>query len=244
MKIRIYKWFTLIELLVVITILTTISVSWFWYFNWFLDKQELNWDLTLITSKINNLDYRVKSKEIFDYRLMFETNNSWSLMYKYYENYYDTIYNQDLKLNLFTWSWTITSNNWGWNDENVWQIKIYAKSKLLKEDFLSWTWIYNHNFDLYSSYKISWYLTWQILNDIYVDYFSEKNLDKINPSFLILSSINSEEDKSWNSYTWIIIENINNKKRILNLGDLNEINTDLYLFFENNIVESFIKIKN
>lgn len=238
------KWFTLIELLVVITILSIISISWFWYFNWFLDKQELNWELTLFSAKIRDLDYKVKKKEIFDYKLSLSLNNSWALLYYYYENYYDTIYNQSLNIDTYSWSWSITTNNWNWTDLNIWQTKLYVKEKLLKEDFLWWTWTLNYMFDTYENYSVSWYLTWQILNDIYINYFSLKNLDKVNPDFVVLTDINTQEDWEWLSYSWITIENINNKKYIKNNIWWSLITTDLYFIFERNLTKNFIKITN
>lgn len=238
----IYKGFTLVELLVVITIMTLVSIWWIWYFWWFLSKQELNSDLQVFSNTIRELDYKVKSKEIFDYELHLEINNTGSLLYTYYENYYDTKYNQLIDIDFNTWSWIISTNNW-WElaFPLIWQTKVYSNWKLLKEEVLSWTWYYNYDFNIYDNYNITWYLSWEILNTTSINYFSPKNLDKVINNFIELSWIYWDENKN-NTYSWVIIKNINNKKFFVDSSNNHSISTDLYLFFERNSEENFIKL--
>lgn len=232
------KWFTLVELLVVITIISIITSTWVWYFGGFLDKQQLNSELLTFSDKIRELDYKVKRREIFDYKLNLSLHNSWSLLYTYYENIYDTEFKQELKIDNFSWSWELTSNWWGLD---IWQSNLYISDKLFREEFFTWTWKDLFMYDSYAKYYIGWYLSWEVINDITVNYFSETNLDRVKEDYLILAKITEYENQSGASYTWISIENINNKKYVKDHNWV-IINTDIYLFFERNSSDNFIKI--
>lgn len=235
-KLKNNKWFSLIELIVVVSIISIISVTWVWYFWSFLDEQSIKTDLNNIESKITDLDFSVRNKEIFDYEINF---NTWSLLFVYEENKFDNENIVLLDLDNFSWTWIIsTSSSSTWI---LWQSKLYKWNKMYLDNFYdsqdSYDYVFNDNLD----YKITWYFNQNQSNKIYIQYYSEENLDKKKQSYLILDSINTKEDKSWNNYSWIIYKNINNKKYIeSNLWDNLE---EVYLFFEKNGQELFLKLE-
>lgn len=230
------KAFTLIEILIVISIISIISVSWVWYFWSFIDRQSIKSDLIWFKDNLEDLDYKVRKREIFDYEIQLST---WSLLYTYETNKIDSDKLQILDIDIFTWTWNITTNQAIW--WLLWQSKIYKDNKLYQNEFYSSTWSYEYIFNDYLNYKIFWYLDSERLNDVFITYYSEENLNKEKQNYLSLYEIHDTEDKTWNTYTWIIIKNINNKKEITSTSwnDLDEV----YLFFERNWQEVSLKIE-
>jgi prepilin-type N-terminal cleavage/methylation domain-containing protein len=223
---KILKAFTLIELIVVISIITIISASWVFYFLDFVKEQEINQKLSIIEDDLNNLDKQVKNYKIFDYKVILNTSNTWS--YITYINNFDTT-NQTLTITNSSWSWKIESN-WTWS----WIIKLYKNHKLFVSKEINRDNAFIFDFNETSSYKITWTQSWEILNEIRLNYFSEDNLHPENNDNLELVRI---EDIDWNSINDIVITNIWWKKIIWN--NLNEV----YLYFENSWKEKFIKIE-
>ncbi len=223
--------FTLIELIVVITIIVVITTSWVFYFLDFVKTQGIKQKLIIIEDNIKKLDKKVKNYEIFDYNLKFNTSSTWSKLYITSINSFDTI-SQTLEIINSSWSWEIKVISATW----TWTIKIYKNNKMFlyeEKDWLSDTYF---NFNSSKNYKIESIHSWEILNEISLDYFSEENIYPDNNNFLELVEINTKKDKSWNNYSSITITNIWWNKNIWN----NE--NEIFLFFENNWIESFIKI--
>ena len=232
-------WFTLVELLVVTTIIILMSASGVFYFNSFVNSYSLKAELSLINSVFNELDDKVKNKEIYDYELYLSQN---SQMFYSYQNKFDEKYNQIFNsIDLLTGSWElkiIPSTDSG----ETWQLKIYGEYKLLSEKFLDSGNIFFYDFTNSSSYKILWYLEWININDISINYYSQTNLDKEKGDFIVAIAINTKEDKSWNSYLELIIKNIWWKKVFYD-NSLNEIVSDeIYIFFERAWEEESLKI--
>ena len=232
-------WFTLVELLVVTTIIILMSASGVFYFNSFVNSYSLKAELSLINSVFNELDDKVKNKEIYDYELYLSQN---SQMFYSYQNKFDEKYNQIFNsIDLLTGSWElkiIPSTDSG----ETWQLKIYGEYKLLSEKFLDSGNIFFYDFTNSSSYKILWYLEWININDISINYYSQTNLDKEKGDFMVAIAINTKEDKSWNSYLELIIKNIWWKKVFYD-NSLNEIVSDeIYIFFERAWEEESLKI--
>lgn len=230
------KAFTLPELLIVISIMI-IATSWsVFYFNDYIDKLKFDWNLVVIESYFDNLDKKVKSKQIYDYELYLETGK-W-----YFYNYKNNIDN--------IWKQSIENINWifkiKWeNTENVlWQTKIYSDYKYLFGNYMdsieSFTW----SFDDYSEYNIIWYMSWSKINDINIKYYSKTNIDKSLNNLFYLNNINTKEDKTGTSYNKVVIQNILWNK-IFYSGSINWTIIDkneLFLFIENEWKEQFIKI--
>ena len=232
-------WFTLVELLVVTTIIILMSASGVFYFNSFVNSYSLKAELSLINSVFNELDDKVKNKEIYDYELYLSQN---SQMFYSYQNKFDEKYNQIFNsIDLLTGSWElkiIPSTDSG----ETWQLKIYGEYKLLSEKFLDSGNTFSYDFTNSSSYKILWYLEWININDISINYYSQTNLDKEKGDFIVAIAINTKEDKSWNSYLELIIKNIWWKKVFYD-NSLNEIVSDeIYIFFERAWEEESLKI--
>lgn len=230
------KAFTLIELIVVISIITITASSWVFYFLDFVKSNEIKSKLSLLETEIENIDNKVDNYEIFDYKLIFSTTNTW--YYINYSNFFDSNI-QTISDLTSSWTWTITTNPASW----TWVIKIFRWNKLFLAKEIDRTIPFNFNFWNYEYYKISWTLENNLLNDIEIKYFSPDNLRTELNNNLELVWINTKEDKTWTNYNKIIIENISWKKKFLDYLN-NEINLDkIFLFFDNNWKEAFLEIK-
>ena len=230
---KIKKAFTLIELLVVTTIIALISGSWVFYFLDFVKQQEVSQKLVIIKDDLESLDKQVKNYDIFDYELQFSTSNTGSLLYRTYVNNFDSD-NQTIEItSIDTWSWKITTI---WSPTWTGIIKIYKNHKLFLNKEIARNTTFEFNFKETPNYKITWTNSWKILNEINLKYFSEENLYPERNDLLELIEMNTAENKSWTWYTDLIIKNIWWKKTIWS----NE--NEIYLFFENNWIENFIKI--
>ncbi len=223
--------FTLIELIVVISIITLISSTWIFYFLDFVQEQEINGKLYIVEDEIKQLDKKIKNYEILDYELVFNTTSTWSKSYITYINNFDSE-NQELIITNTTWSWIIKAiNSWSW------VIQIYKKNKLYVKKMIDRSIDYNYDFDDSQNYKITWTFSWKTINNIIFNYFTEDNLYPEKNNLLELIKISNTESGSdlWN----ITITNIWWNKTITDWS--NKYN-EIYLLFENNWKEKFIKI--
>ena len=232
---KILKAFTLIELIVVTTIIAIMSWSWVFYFFDFAKDQEISQNILVLEEEFNDLDKDVENYITFDYELILNTSvSSWA--YITYINNFDIPYNQTIDFNSNTWNWIIYTN-WTWS----WVLKIYKNIKLfLNEEINRWSG-YNFDFNETSKYKILGNLSLESLNEININYFVKDNLYPENNNLLNLISINTKEDKTWNTYSSLIVKNVWWNKKIL--WNWITLENEIYLFFENNWLEKFIKIK-
>lgn len=228
--------FTYIELLVVITIITLLSSSWVFYFLDFLKNQELSQKVNTIDDNFKDLDKRIKNYSIFDYEMQFSVW-TWSLWYVYYINNFDIPYRQFVDFDSSTWSGTLWTN---WNSSQQWKFKMYKKIKLYLNTVIQSDLNFDFSFNDEPYYKIIWTLSWETLNEININYFTEDNLYPINNNLLILSNINTKQDKSGINISNLSIKNIWWKKSII--WDWNVFD-EAYLFFDSNWKEEFIRIK-
>lgn len=230
------KAFTLIELIVVISIITITTSSWVFYFFDYIKSQEISQKLSQVEDELNFLDKQIKDYKIFDYELNFNLSNTWSKSYITYKNIFDSN-KQTLNILNNTWSWLIITTPSSWS----WLIKIYKNNKLYINKEIDRTNNFSYDFNEEKKYIISWTLSWEIINDIELNYFSEDNIYPNKNNNLELVAINSKEDKSWNNYSNMQIKNIWWIKKFYN--NWTEIIIDeIYLFFQNKWIEKFIKI--
>lgn len=184
---KINKAFTLIELIIVISIITLLSSSSVFYFFDFVENKKINEMLLLIEDDFQELDKKVKNYEIFDYEIILDTE-SWS---KYYISNINTFDSKKQELEITdnsSWSWIIKTIPASWS----WIIKIYKKHKLTFVDQINRTTNFEYNFLESPKYKIVWSLSWEILNNIELNYFSENNINKKSNEKLIFTNINTK----------------------------------------------------
>ena len=231
------KAFTLVELLVVTTIITLLSVWSVFYFLDFVKNQEIIQKVMLIEDNFDDLDKQIKDYKIFDYQLIF---NTWSLsnLYVTYINNFDIPYNQDITFSSTTWIWIIETN---WLSSQEWKIKLFKKNKLFLFETKAGNDNYSFVFNKENYYKTTWTLSWEILNEIHINYFSEDNIYPEKNNSLILYDINIKEDKSWTQISELEITNIWWVKKFYDEW-VEFLSNEVYLFFENNWKEKFIKI--
>lgn len=229
------KAFTLIEILFVITIISFISVASISYFRNFVDSKKLDWDIFLIKSSFDNLENKVKNKEIYDYEISF----SWRLYDLYKQNQIVNSYNTNFELNedskIFSMNTTLTYT-WAWN------IKIYSWDKIINNIVLNQSWtVFTWVMDLYKNYEVKSYVN-SLENIFWINFFSEDNLNSswITTNF---TEANTKEDKSWLRTQNLIIKNINNKIEFYSWSSLWD-TPNVYLFFEKAWLEKSIKISN
>ncbi len=227
--------FTLIELLVVTTIVILLSISGSFYFFDFIKKQELISKLELIQDDIDSLDKQVNNYQILDYEILFDTRDNYSPLYIKYLNNFD-VTNQTLELTNSSWSWVIKTNN-TW----TWTIKIYKNHKLFKYEEIDRTVDFNFDFNEVEKYTVMWTQNSDILNEIKLKYYSKTNIEPEKNDILQLIWINTKQDKTWVAYSSVSIQNINWIKKFYN-NNTEILNSDIYLFFENNWLQNFIQI--
>ncbi len=236
MKTNLKIAFTYIELLVVVTIIALLTSSWVFYFSDFVKNQEIEQKLVSFRNDISDYDKKVKNYQIFDYEIDFNTS-TWALWYVSYVNNFDLPYNQYVNFNSNNWSWSLWTN---WASSLDWKIKLYKEHKLYIDEVHSWSYLLNFDFNEKPYYKIIWTMSWEVLNDIWVYYFSEENINTKSNNQLILNAINSQNDKKWINISNFIIKNIGWKKYLL----WDWVKYDkVYLFFENSWRESFIEVR-
>ncbi len=228
------NWFTFIELLVVTSILIIISTSSVFYFFWFIDQTNLNTWVDMVKQDILDLDKKIKNKDILDYKLFLK---KWSLFMYDYENTLNlnNILEFSWTINYDTWSWQLFLNPL-WNTNDALNIIVYANDKKLKDYIISWDskmdiWLYK-----FKKYRVNSTYSWQILNNINLDYFSENNLDHKKQNYLRLVKISTDKNNDLDS---IYINNILWRKSFSD-----NINSNLLkLTFDFNWKEKTLEIK-
>lgn len=233
---KIQKAFSLVELIVVVAIISIIWTVSFSHFSNFSDNQKLKNINSDFLNNIKNFDNQVKINKIFDYKIYLNSNSLWYIIS---ENELNNVYNQKLNLNYNSLSWTlnIPELTWTWF---LWNIKIYkdlaqiSNFKINKNNF-------SYKFD-WNNFFVESKVSWKSLNTIRLNYFSDENFDKYanNSQKVYLSSINSKQNKTWEDFSQITIENMNNKKYIKNNSW--RILKEVFLFFQNWWKENFLKI--
>lgn len=227
------KAFTLIELLVVISIIITISVSWVFYFSDFVENQELKQKLSLIEENFEELDKEVANYSIFDYEVSLNTSTG-TLWYITYKNRFDLSKNAQIIFDYDIGTWAIFIENGESSD--LWNIEIFKNKKLFFSDTKNGDSVYVWIFSDSEKYKIAWTLSWETINEIHIDYFTDDNLNKEAWNLIELIAINTKEDKTWTSYNNLSIKKVWKKKTI------GSDESEVYLFFENRGRQDFIKI--
>jgi hypothetical protein len=124
---------------------------------------------------------------------------------------------------------------------NNYTFKIYSWIKFQWKQILDATETYDYNFLENSNHKITATLSWSILNDININYYSPDNIIKDSENKLELILINSKSDKTWINYNSVEIKNLNWKKSII--PDWGSDIDNIYLFFEREWVDKFVEIK-
>lgn len=234
MKKSIVKAFTLVELIIVIAIITLISSSSVFYFLDFVKNQEINQRVQLIEDNLKKLDKDIKKYNIFDYELVFNTSNSnWA--YITYINKFDNHYIQNLSLlNTNTLNWTISI--W-WAATSTWILKVFRWQKLFLNKIATGSTTENFTFDSNQFYKIKATMSWKILNEIYIDYYSIDNIDPKRNNLLNLVKIS--DTLNWTDLWTILVQNIWWKKIFKNWATEY---SEIFLHFESSWKEKFIKI--
>ena len=231
------KAFTLIELLIVITIIILISSSGIFYFFRQVSSLKIASEIEKVTDIIDRLDSNVDTKEILDYSIIIKKSDKY--WFTYSENNLWLDYRQKINLIFETWTWVLsTTKTSTWSN---YSFKIYSWIKFQWKNIIDASENYEFNFLENIEHKITWTLSWSILNNIYIKYYSSDNLIINNENKLILSWIYQNSDKSWLNCDSVEIKNLNWKKSIKwNIWwELEKI----YLFFEREWVEKFIEIK-
>jgi len=232
------KAFTLIELIIVISIIILLSWSWVFYFTNYIDQVKIDSNISMIREEFNSFDEQINDRSIYYYELNLKKD---SYVYIFYKNSSNTWLNLrfDNNFDYKFASWTLRliptiaiSYNWS--------LSLYSDNKYQYNKFLSWSDSVDFSFNnTYMSNNIVSYLSWNKMNDVYVNYFIKpRSLDN-SQDFIYLTSINQKQDKTWKSYDNLIIKNILWQKILSSSGDILD---EVFLFFEYNSKESFIKI--
>ncbi len=231
--------FTLVEIIMVMAIISIVSIFSFGYFSDFASKQAAGEDLSNLNQIIRDFDYQIRKMNIYDYRMILET---WSLASITYINYINQDYKRLLQFSNLTLTWNLTTT-WITSIWTNFSLVWYASDKKYFDYMIDALDKKELNFANFEKIEINSTISGASVNDIFLNYYSTANsFTWINqPSKLILTRINTEEDKWWTSLSSVTIENINNKKFIKDISG--QIVDKVFLFFERTWKEFSLEIK-
>ncbi len=225
------KAFTFVEIIVVVSIMWIMSIASVFYFDNFTQSQTLKSVISSFSSEIIFLDSQVQQGKIYDYEISL---GGWKFFtysfdnYKKERAYFNTDYfsgSIDLKTN-------ITDSLVGWN------IRIYGDEKIQEEKYLQATGILT-SFLKYKKNTFVSSFSWRQGNTIVSEYYSQENLFSTAEKNILLSSMNTKQDKTGQSFTWVLIKNKDNKKEIFwDWVNLNKV----FLFFKRGEYETYLEI--
>jgi prepilin-type N-terminal cleavage/methylation domain-containing protein len=219
--------FTFVELIVVISIISLLSVNSVFYFNDFIWKQELSYDISKLESTIKDLDADVKNQKSFDYNLNFKKNSYW-----YYISQ-NSIWNdikQEVTFDTISWVGIINLNP---SSIEIWEIKVYKWHKKIEQ--ITKNWSENINIQINDTIHVLWTLSWSTLNKLSLSYFDVDKESETKNTFII-----DILDKNMVSQNSLTIQNISwNKVYNWNLPILE---TPVYIIFEKNWIESTLEL--
>lgn len=215
--------FTLVELIVVISLIAIMSINSVFYFNDFIWKQELSYDLSQLENVINDLDKEINSQESFDYTLYFEKDSYG------YSISQDTIWSDTLQQITFdttteTWNVILIPSSW-----EIWEIKIYDWDKKINQ--LTKNWSESLELDIINDTSIISTLSWSTLNNLSLSYFDVDKETEIKNTFIL-----DILDKDMSSHTELTIQNISWNK--VYYSSTQTLESPIYVIFEKNWIES------
>lgn len=225
---KITSAFSLIELIVVLSIIAIAwfsSISFFWDFS---DKNIINQDLSILKQNIDKYDKDIKNMKIYDYKMIIKT---WSLAYITYTNYINQDYKALLDFNNDSLTWSLYTN-WEISIWTIFSFDSYNNNKLFISSNIDAKDKQMFDFSSLNKVEISSSISWSIVNNVYLDYYSQENSYTWTnlANKLVLTNINTKDDKSWRWFDYIEIENINNKKFIKDKSG--HIVDKVFLFFQ------------
>ena len=199
------SWFTLIEIIVTISIVILLSSSWVFYFGSFIDSLKIKSDIISLKSHLEDLDKKIQNEKSYDYELYLKKDSLW---FYYYEN----ILNKPNKLKLIsppfnTWTGILELEDT--NFSGSLEISISTGINIIAEDFFDTRQSFSLNMSKNDFYEISSSLSGSKINNVWVKYFSKKNLKRQEENLLVLEKIldadNQEIDEVIikNIYSWI-----------------------------------------
>lgn len=219
--------FTFIELIVVISIISLLSVNSIFYFNDFIWKQELSYDISQLESNINDLDLEIKNQKSFDYSLYFEKGSYWYTISQ--NNIWNDI-KQEITFDTITWSGMI---NLSPALIDIWEIKIYKWHKKIQQFIQNWSESIDIKVD--DTMEILWTFSWSTLNSLRLAFFDIDKETEIKNTFIL-----DILDKNLVSQNSLTIENISWSK-IYNWNNTT-LEKPIYIVFEKNWIESTLEL--
>ena len=205
------KWFSFIEIIIVCSILSITAVSWSYYFNNFLQKQEVNIYTNNLEQHITKLDNLVKNNEIYDYQMqLFDwyvsilKNTSWTQKYL---QYWETQNG---------WSYSIVN---GQSDDIVYYT-LYKWIKKIEEKNISWD--SSISIEKWNNYKLEAQIENQNINSAEIFIFDDNNQ-------LETYTIIDNNDNELNS---LLIENYWGNKIYKNNSNWDKLDTPIQITFD------------
>lgn len=219
--------FTFVEIIVVITIIALLSVNSVFYFNDFIWKQELSYDISQLESNIIDLDADIKNQKSFDYSLYFNKNSYW---YSISQNSIWNNIKQNVIFDTITW---IAKINLIPSSIEIWEIVIYKWHKKIQQ--LTRNWSEDLDIQIEDTIHVLWSLSGSTLNKLTLQYFDLDKESELKNTY-ILDIIDSNDT----SYDSLKIENISGNKKYLSGSQL--MTPPIEIFFEKNWIESILEL--
>lgn len=227
--------FTLVELIVVVAIISLLSVSWITYMNRFVLWSQIQNELSIVKDSIEDLNFKIKNKEFFDYSINFSQDHD--LYYLYYLNKSLQNTNFSFSLDDVTKDFTLKvnpSNTWFWN------LILYSDDKLLVSKTFDQKNIFSWKFDSYSSYLINSKIR-DLDEYIWINYFWESNMTNSSWAYIKFLGVYNDQDKTNLLSTNFYIKNVNwNIKFFNGTSELSQ--EEVFVFFEREGEQRFINL--
>lgn len=224
--------FTFIEIIVVVSIMAVVSVSSVFYFDRFIQSQTTKSVITSFSSEIDFLDSQIQQGKIYDYEISLGVGKFFTYSFDNYKKERAYFFNTDYS------SWRIDLKTNITNPSTGWSLRIYGNEKIQEiKDIKA---IDTTNTLLkYKKNTFTSSFSWSTWNTLVSEYYSQDNLFLGEEKNITLSSINTQQDKLGQSFTWIILKNKDSKKEIFWSGTKLE---TVFLFFKRGEFETYLEI--
>lgn len=182
------------------------------------------------------LDFKVDTKKITDYSLVFEKSVAKNTIILYSENNLWNMHSHWLVYDSTTWSGTLSII---WNIAWSYTSKIYKWEKFVKESIIDGTQSIIEWMNQNRHYRIEGSFSWAILNTVYLQHLTKDNLWVDIDQYTIITEICENNDKTlcWLN-NWVVLNKQWSKVLMIDWSERNS----MFVFFEQGWLEKYIEI--
>ncbi len=213
--------FTFVEILIVVSIIAILSVATFSSFFGFIERQDWEGKITVFKEKLLDFDSQIQKKEILNYTIDILTGSGYTFETDTKSSFY-SLWDIDFSRGIFAFTWNIDTSS-------TIKIENINGGKYTLDQFVAWWIVYSGSFQIWKDQLYTIYVDGKQKNSVGISYYwvSDTSNDSKN---IILSSVWSNSDKSWTSYSGVVLKNSFGKKSLETLSWVSL--STVSLFFE------------